>query len=101
MCVHACVHACVHLLTFSLKKTSPQKLLTGLLPNFIVVFLRKRLQSSLHCNRKIRPVERYRRSSTSSFISSEKSKNSLRGYVAFQGNTIKNTYFLNFMILSY
>ena len=35
----ACVHACVHLLTFSLKKTS-QKLLTGLLPDFIVVFLR-------------------------------------------------------------
>ena len=37
---HVCVHACVHLLTFSLKKTSTQKLLTGLLPNFIVVFLR-------------------------------------------------------------
>ena len=36
----ACVHVCVHLLTFSLKKTSPKKLLTGLLPNFIVVFLR-------------------------------------------------------------
>ena len=36
----ACVHARVHLLTFSLKKTSPQKLMTGLLPNFIVVFLR-------------------------------------------------------------
>ena len=35
----ACMHACVQLLTFSLKKTSPQKLLTGLLPNFIVVFL--------------------------------------------------------------
>ena len=34
------VHACVHWLTFSLKKTSPQKLLTGLLPNVIVVFLR-------------------------------------------------------------
>ena len=33
-------YACVQLLTFSLKKTSPQKLLTGLLPNFIVVFLR-------------------------------------------------------------
>ena len=30
------VHVCVHLLTFSLKKTSTQKLLTGLLPNFIV-----------------------------------------------------------------
>ena len=26
-----CVHVCVHLFTFSLKKTSPQKLLTGLL----------------------------------------------------------------------
>ena len=33
----ACLHACVHLLTFSLKKTSPQKLF---LPNFIEVFLR-------------------------------------------------------------
>ena len=31
--------ACVHLLTFSLKKLL-LKLLTGLLPNFIVVFLR-------------------------------------------------------------
>ena len=39
-CVHVCVHACVYLLTFSFKKTSPQKLLTGPLPNFIVVFLR-------------------------------------------------------------
>ena len=65
MCVHACVHACVHLLTFSLKKTSPQKLLTGLLPNFIVAFLRYRLKSSLHRYRKIRPGERYRRSSAS------------------------------------
>ena len=36
----AYMHECVHLLTFSLKKTSPQKLLTGFLPNFIVVFLR-------------------------------------------------------------
>ena len=35
----AYMRACVHLLTFSLKKL-PQKLLTGLLPNFIVVFLR-------------------------------------------------------------
>ena len=34
------VRACVHLLYFSLKKTSAQRLLTGLLPNFIVVFLR-------------------------------------------------------------
>ena len=36
----ACMPACVHLLTFSLKNTSPQKLLTGLLANFIVAFLR-------------------------------------------------------------
>ena len=35
--VLACVCAFV---TFVFKKTSPQKLLTGLLPNFIVVFLR-------------------------------------------------------------
>ena len=35
--VHACVCAFVN---FFFKKTSPQKLLTGLLPNFIVVFLR-------------------------------------------------------------
>ena len=34
----ACMRACVHLLTFSFKKTSPQKLLTGPVPNFIVVF---------------------------------------------------------------
>ena len=34
----ACVLVCVHLLNFSLK-TSPEKLLTGLLPNFVVVFL--------------------------------------------------------------
>ena len=48
-----CVHACVHLLTFSLKKTSPQKPLTGLLPNFLVVFLRlERLKSFLHRYRK-------------------------------------------------
>ena len=40
VCMQACMHACVHLLTFSLKKTSPQKLLSGLLSNFIVVFLR-------------------------------------------------------------
>ena len=33
--MHACM--CVHLLTFSFKKT--QKPLTGLLPNFIAVFL--------------------------------------------------------------
>ena len=35
-CLHACVFAFVN---FFFKKTSPQKLLTGLLPNFIVVFL--------------------------------------------------------------
>ena len=62
-CVHSCMHACVHLLTFSL---TSQKLLTGLSPNFIVVFLRWRLKSSLRRYRKIRPVERYRRSSASS-----------------------------------
>ena len=65
MYVHACVHACVYLLIFSLEIS--RKLLTGLLPNFIVVFLRKRLKSSHHF-RKIRPVERYRRSSASSFF---------------------------------
>ena len=36
-CVHACVCAFVN---FLFKKTSPQKLLTGLLPNSVVVFLR-------------------------------------------------------------
>ena len=36
-CVCACVCAFVN---FFFKKTSLQKLLTGLLPNFIVVFLR-------------------------------------------------------------
>ena len=46
MCMHACVYAYVHLLTFSLNKTSPQKLLTGLLPNFIVVFLEVKIFSS-------------------------------------------------------
>ena len=35
------LYACVHLLIFSLKKTS-RKLLTGLLPNFILVFLRSK-----------------------------------------------------------
>ena len=35
--VHACVHAFVN---FFLKKSSSQKLLTGLLLNFIAVFLR-------------------------------------------------------------
>ena len=40
-CVYACVRACVcAFVNFFFKKTSPQKLLTGLLPNFIVVFLR-------------------------------------------------------------
>ena len=62
--LHACVCAFVN---FFFKKTSPQKLLTGLLPNFIVVFLRYRLKSSLH--RKINPVERYRHLSASSFFS--------------------------------
>ena len=38
--VRACMHACVcTFVNFFFKKTS-QKLLTGLLPNFIVVFLR-------------------------------------------------------------
>ena len=53
------VHVCVCAFVNSLKKTSPQKLLTGLLPNIIVVFLRWRIKSSLHHYRKIRPVERY------------------------------------------
>ena len=48
--------------------SSPQKVLTGLLPNFIVLFLLV-LKSCLHCYRKIRPVERYRRSSASSYAS--------------------------------
>ena len=39
--VGACVRACVYaFVNFFFKKTSPQKLLTGFLPNFIVVFLR-------------------------------------------------------------
>ena len=39
--VHACVHECVcAFVNFLFKGTSPQKLFTGLLPNFIVVFLR-------------------------------------------------------------
>ena len=62
-CMHACMCAFVN---FFFKKTSPQKLLTGLLPNFIVVFLRWRLKSSLHHNKKMRPVELYRHSGTSS-----------------------------------
>ena len=62
---HVCACVCAFV-NFLFKKTSPQKLLTGLLPNFIVVFLRQRLKSSLHRYRKIRPVERYRRSSASS-----------------------------------
>ena len=61
--LRACMCALVN---FFFNKTS-QKLLTGLLPNFIVVFLRRRLKSALHCYRKIRPVERYRHSSTSSY----------------------------------
>ena len=43
--VRACVCACVRArvcayVNFFFKKASPQKLLTGLLPNFIIVFLR-------------------------------------------------------------
>ena len=39
--VRACVRACVcAFVNVFFKKTSPQKQLTGLLPNFIVVFLR-------------------------------------------------------------
>ena len=60
----ACVCAFAN---FFFKKNSPQKLLTGLLPNFMVVFLRWRLKSSLYHNRTIRPVEQYRHSSASSF----------------------------------
>ena len=55
----ACMRVFVN---FFLKKNS-QKLLTGFLPNFTGIFLRQRLKTSLHCYRKIRPVERYRRSS--------------------------------------
>ena len=47
--VRACVHVCVCVfVNFFFKKTSLQKLLTGLLPHFIVVLLRLRLKSSLH-----------------------------------------------------
>ena len=60
------VRACVRLLTFPLKKTSPQKLSTGFLANFTGMFLRKRLRTSLHRYRKIRPMERYRCSTASS-----------------------------------
>ena len=39
--VCACMPGCVcAFVNFFFKNTSPQKLLTGLLPNFIVVFLR-------------------------------------------------------------
>ena len=39
--VRACVPACVcAFVNFFFEKSSPQKLLTGLLPNFMVVFLR-------------------------------------------------------------
>ena len=49
--VRACVRACVcAFVNFFFKKASPQKLLTELLPNFILVFLRQRLKSSLHHN---------------------------------------------------
>ena len=64
--VRACVCAFVNFFFFK-KKTFPQKLLTGLLPNFVVVFLRSGLKYSLHRYRKIRPVKQYRRSSASSF----------------------------------
>ena len=38
---YACMRACMcAFVNFFFKKTSPQKLLTGLLPNFVVVFLR-------------------------------------------------------------
>ena len=64
--VPACVCACMcAFVNFFFKKTS-QKLLTGLLPNLIVVFLRQKLKSSLYRYREIRPVERYRYSSASS-----------------------------------
>ena len=42
-CVHACMCAFVN---FIFKKTSPQKLLTGLLPNLIEVFLSSSLQKN-------------------------------------------------------
>ena len=42
MCMHVCAFV-----NFFFTKTSPQKLLTGLLPNFIAVFHRSRLKSSL------------------------------------------------------
>ena len=35
------------------------------------------------------------------FISGTKSKNNLRGYMAFKGNTIKNFFICNFMIRNY
>ena len=58
--VRACMRACMcAFVNCSFKKTS-LKLLTGLLPNFIVVFLRQRLKSSLHHYGRVRPVERYR-----------------------------------------
>ena len=61
----ACMCVCVCKL-FSLK--SSQKLLTGFLPNFTGMFPRYRLKTSLHCYRKIRPVEQYRCSSASSLF---------------------------------
>ena len=84
--VRACVCAFVN---FFFKKTS-QKLLTGLLPNFIVVFLRLRLKSSLHRNRKIRPVERYRCSSTSSMCLQYKSFENSVG----KGEIVRNEQFI-------
>ena len=63
MCVHACVCAFVN---FFFKK----KLLSETIAWTYTKFhssVPKRLKSSLHHNRKIRPVERYRRSSASSY----------------------------------
>ena len=61
----ACMRAIVN---FFFKKTFPEKLLTGVLPTFSGMFLRG-FKTSLHCYRKIRPVERYRRSTASSSVS--------------------------------
>ena len=58
--------ALVHPYTVSLKRTSPQKLLTGFLPNFTGMFLRVKKFSSPY--RKTRPVERYRCLSASSCL---------------------------------
>ena len=58
----ACMRATVNFFfTKKKKKNSPQKLLSGFLPDFTEMFLRMRLKTSLHRYRKIRLVERYRR----------------------------------------